>query len=54
MIVGRTTNSSPGFSNVVILAPPFTLSEDEAELLVSTLAAAITKELGAGGVEVPS
>lgn len=48
VIVGRTVNTAPGLSNVLIVAPPFTLSEDEAELLVGTLEAALTKELGAG------
>lgn len=48
VIVGRTINTAPGFSNVLIVAPPFTLSEEEAELLVGTLEAALTKELSAG------
>jgi adenosylmethionine-8-amino-7-oxononanoate aminotransferase len=48
VIVGRTVNTAPGFSNVLIVAPPFTLSESEAELLVGTLEGALTKELGAG------
>lgn len=47
VIVGRTINTAPSFSNVLIVAPPFTLSDDEAELLVGTIEAALAKELGA-------
>jgi len=45
VMVGRTTNTTPELSNVLILAPPFTLADDEAELLVSTLEAALYDEL---------
>lgn len=47
VIVGKTTNTTPGFSNVVILAPPLVLGEDEADLLASTLERAIREELSA-------
>ena len=46
VIVGRTIHTEPGLSNVLILAPPFTLSDDEAALLVDTLETAIAEELG--------
>ncbi|MBW2393695.1 MAG: aminotransferase class III-fold pyridoxal phosphate-dependent enzyme [Deltaproteobacteria bacterium] len=45
VIVGKTTNTTPGFSNVVILAPPLVLADDEADLLASTLERAIREEL---------
>jgi adenosylmethionine-8-amino-7-oxononanoate aminotransferase len=45
VLVGRTANTTPGFDNVVILAPPFVLAEDEANLLASTLETAIQEEL---------
>ncbi len=45
LIVGKTTNTTPGLSNVVILAPPLILSEDESDLLASTLELAIREEL---------
>ncbi len=45
VIVGKTTNTTPGFSNVVILAPPLVLAEEEADLLASTLERAIREEL---------
>jgi adenosylmethionine-8-amino-7-oxononanoate aminotransferase len=41
VIVGKTTNTTPGFANVVILAPPLILSDAEADLLASTLERAI-------------
>jgi taurine-pyruvate aminotransferase len=44
-IVGRNANTTPGFDNVVILAPPFVITEDEADLLASTLETAIQEEL---------
>ena len=43
-IVGRTTPTSPGQANIVILAPPFVLADDEAELLVDTLVAGIESQ----------
>ena len=45
VIIGKATNTTPGLGNVLILAPPFVLSEDEADLLASTLEAAIGEEL---------
>jgi adenosylmethionine-8-amino-7-oxononanoate aminotransferase len=41
VIVGKTTNTTPGFANVVILAPPLILADDEAELLATALERAI-------------
>jgi adenosylmethionine-8-amino-7-oxononanoate aminotransferase len=48
LIVGRTTNTSPGFANVVILAPPLVISEEEADQVASTLERAIREELQPG------
>jgi adenosylmethionine-8-amino-7-oxononanoate aminotransferase len=45
VIVGRTTNTSAGLGNVVILAPPLVLSDDEADLLASALETAVAAEL---------
>jgi adenosylmethionine-8-amino-7-oxononanoate aminotransferase len=45
VIVGKTTNTTPGHDNVVILAPPLILSEEESDLLASTLERAIREEL---------
>ncbi|MCP3984459.1 MAG: aminotransferase class III-fold pyridoxal phosphate-dependent enzyme [bacterium] len=47
VIVGKTTNTTPGHSNIVILAPPLVLAEDEANLLASTLETSIREELSA-------
>ena len=47
VIVGRTTNATPDRSNVLILAPPLTLRDEEADLLVSALEAALLGELSA-------
>ena len=47
VIVGRTTNATPDRSNVLIIAPPLTLQDDEADLLVAALEAALLEELPA-------
>ena len=47
VLVGRTTNTTPGFDNVVMLAPPFVLADDEADLLASAVERAIQEELPA-------
>jgi taurine-pyruvate aminotransferase len=47
VIVGRTTNATPDRSNVLIVAPPLTLRDDEADLLVAALEAALLEELPA-------
>jgi len=47
VIIGKTTNTTPGQGNVLILAPPLVLSEDESDLLASTLERAIREELTA-------
>ena len=47
VIVGRTTNATPDRSNVLIIAPPLTLRDDEADLLVAALEAALLEELPA-------
>lgn len=47
VIVGKTTNTTPGFSNVLILAPPLVLAENEADLLATALETAIREELPA-------
>ena len=46
VIVGRNTNTSPGLGNILILAPPLVISQDETELLASTLETAIRDQLG--------
>jgi len=45
VIVGRTTNATPDRSNVLILAPPLTLEDEEADLLATALEAALFEEL---------
>ena len=47
VIVGRTTNTTPGHSNVLILAPPLVLAEHEADLIARTIEDAILKVLPA-------
>ena len=47
VIIGKTTSTAPGHDNVLILAPPLVLSEDEAELLATTVEHAIHTELSA-------
>jgi adenosylmethionine-8-amino-7-oxononanoate aminotransferase len=45
LIVGRTGNTTPGLGNVIILAPPLVISDDEADQLAGTLESAIHREL---------
>ena len=45
VIIGKTTSTTPGYGNVVILAPPLVLNEDESDLLVTTVERAIREEL---------
>lgn len=47
VLVGRTTNATPGLGNVVILAPPLVLAEDEEDLIVRALEDALWKVLPA-------
>ncbi len=47
VLVGRTTNTTPGFDNVLMLAPAFVLTEGEADLLASAVETAIQEELPA-------
>jgi taurine-pyruvate aminotransferase len=47
VIIGKATNTTPGMGNVLILAPPFVLSEDEANMLASAVENAIREELPA-------
>jgi adenosylmethionine-8-amino-7-oxononanoate aminotransferase len=44
VIVGRTTPVTPGQANIVIVAPPYVISDDEAVLLVDTLVAGIESQ----------
>ena len=44
MIIGKTTSTAPGFDNVLILAPPLVLDEQEADLLATTVEQAIHTE----------
>jgi taurine-pyruvate aminotransferase len=48
VIIGRTTNATPDRSNVLILAPPLTLENEEADLLVSVLETALAEVLASG------
>jgi len=43
-IVGRTSATSPGQANVLILAPPFIIQDDEAQFLVDSLIAGIESQ----------
>jgi len=45
VIIGKTTNTTAGYGNVLILAPPLVLSEDESDLLATTVERAIREEL---------
>jgi taurine-pyruvate aminotransferase len=45
VLIGRTANTTPGFDNVIMLAPPFILASDEADVLASAVEAAIQEEL---------
>jgi len=47
VIIGKTTSTTPGYGNVLILAPPLVLSNDESDLLATTVERAIHKELSA-------
>lgn len=48
VLVGKATNTVPRYDNVVMLAPPFVLADDEAERVASTLERAIHEELPSG------
>jgi adenosylmethionine-8-amino-7-oxononanoate aminotransferase len=45
VIIGKTTHTTPGYGNVLILAPPLVLGEDEADLLATTVERAVREEL---------
>jgi taurine-pyruvate aminotransferase len=45
VLVGRTVNTTPGFDNVVMMAPAFVLAEDEADILATTIETAVQEEL---------
>jgi adenosylmethionine-8-amino-7-oxononanoate aminotransferase len=45
VLVGRTANTTPGFHNVVMIAPAFVLAEEEADILATTIETAIQEEL---------
>ncbi len=45
VIIGKTTNATPGYGNVLILAPPLVLSEDESDRLATTVERAIREEI---------
>jgi adenosylmethionine-8-amino-7-oxononanoate aminotransferase len=51
VLIGRTTNTTPGLSNVLILAPPLTIREDEARSIVVAVERALHKELPTNGSE---
>ncbi len=54
VIVGKTTNATPGLGNVLILAPPLTLGESEADEIVAAIEAALAKVLPASDAGAPS
>jgi taurine-pyruvate aminotransferase len=49
VLVGRTANTTPGFDNVLVVAPPFVLDEEEADILASAIETAIKEELPGDG-----
>ncbi len=44
-IVGSNTNTVPGFSNVLIVAPPLVLTPGDADVLVAILKQALDTQL---------
>ncbi len=47
VIIGRTAQTTPGLTNVLVFAPPFVLTEAEGDLLVDAVVAAIKHEFPA-------
>ncbi len=45
VLIGRTANTTPGFDNVLMLAPPYVIAEEETDQLASTVENAIREEL---------
>jgi taurine-pyruvate aminotransferase len=45
VLVGRTANTTPGFDNVVMLAPPFVIGDEDADRLVKVVETAVVEEL---------
>jgi adenosylmethionine-8-amino-7-oxononanoate aminotransferase len=45
VLVGRTANTTPGMDNVIMLAPPYVISEAETDIVAKTLENAIREEL---------
>lgn len=45
VLIGRNANTTPGHDNVLMLAPPYVISEDETAILASTVENAIREEL---------
>jgi taurine-pyruvate aminotransferase len=45
VLIGRNANTTPGHDNVLMLAPPYVISEAETDLLASTVENAIREEL---------
>ena len=45
VIIGRNTNTVPGYSNVLIIAPPLVLTLADADVLVTTLRQALDSQL---------
>jgi adenosylmethionine-8-amino-7-oxononanoate aminotransferase len=48
VLVGKAANTVPRHDNVVMLAPPFVIADDEAERVAQTLERAIHEELPSG------
>jgi 4-aminobutyrate aminotransferase-like enzyme len=47
VIIGRNTNTSPGLGNVLILAPPLVIDQDETALLATALETALREQFPA-------
>lgn len=45
VLIGRNANTTPGHDNVLMTAPPYVISEEETDLLASTIENAIRGEL---------
>lgn len=45
VLIGRTANTTPGFDNVLMLAPAFVLGEDDADQLATSVETAIAEAL---------
>lgn len=49
VIIGRTTNTTPEHSNVLVLAPPLTTNDEEVHQLATAIGSAVREELPTSG-----